>query len=320
MLRGPRLVSTGWITAAGVAVVAGKGGVGKTTLTATLARAAADEGRSVLVISVDGRPGLGELLGGGPLRYEPQVLSPAAPGVGEISGRVIRPDAALLDYLEDHGMQRVARRFVATGAVDVLATTTPGIRDLLVLGKVKQLEQAGVADLIVVDAPAAGHAITFLHAARSIQEVVAGGPVRTQADDVLALLSDPARCQVVLVTLPEETPVNELVEVAFELEDKVGVALAPIVVNGCWPEVDTAVDVAGLGADAGYEPHEIEALQETARRVAGKVASQQAQLARLGERLPLPQVHLPARFTSRLAADDIGVLAEALSTDPVAVT
>lgn len=301
-------------------MVAGKGGVGKTTLTATLARAAADAGHAVLVVSVDGRPGLGELLGGGALEYEPQVLSPAGEGIGEISGRVIRPDAALLDYLDDHGMQRVARRFVATGAVDVLATTTPGIRDLLVLGKVKQLEHARVADLIIVDAPAAGHAITFLHAARSIQEVVAGGPVRTQADDVLALLSDPARCQVVLVTLPEETPVNELVEVAFELEDKVGVALAPIVVNGCWPVIDTSVDVAAVGAGAGFEPAEIEALEATARRVGDTVAAQRHQLIRLAERLPLPQVLLPRRFTAHLGPEDVRALATALTAEPATIT
>jgi anion-transporting ArsA/GET3 family ATPase len=317
------LDSIRWITAAKVAVVAGKGGVGKTTLTAALARAAADAGRSVLVVSVDGRPGLGELLGGPTLDYEPIVLTPAADGRGEISGRVILAEAALLDYLDDHGMRRVAKRFLATGAVDVLATTTPGIRDLLVLGKVKQLEQLGVADLILVDAPAAGHAITFLHAARSIREVVASGRVRHQADDVLALLSDPQRCQVVLVTLPEETPVNEVVEVAYELEDRVGIKLGPVVVNGCWPDAfGEELDVAALVADAGVEmdPTSVEHLRETGERVMAKLTQQREQLDRLASTLPLPQVHLPFVFTARLTTEHVADLASALRVEPVAAT
>ncbi len=312
-----------WITAAKVAVVAGKGGVGKTTLTAALARAAADAGRSVLVVSVDGRPGLGELLGGPTLDYEPIVLSPAGDGRGEISGRVIRAEAALLDYLDDHGMRRVAKRFLATGAVDVLATTTPGIRDLLVLGKVKQLEQQGVADLILVDAPAAGHAITFLHAARSIREVVASGRVRQQADDVLGLLSDPERCQVVLVTLPEETPVNEVVEVAFELEDRVGIKLGPVVVNGCWPDVlGDHLDVAALvdGAGITIDPTSVEHLAATADRVTAKLGQQREQLHRLATTLPLPQVHLPFVFTARLTTRHVDDLAAALLVEPAVTT
>ena len=112
--------------------------------------------------------------------------------------------------------------------IDVVATAAPGIDDILVLGKVKQLERSGDYDLILVDGPAAGHAITFLHGrgrAASTRSTV--GPIETQADDVLELLADPTRCQVVLVTLAEETPVNEMIETAFALEDRVGVALAP---------------------------------------------------------------------------------------------
>src|SRR5262249_15112862 len=124
------------------------------------------------------------------------------------------------------------------------ATAAPGIKDILVLGKVKQLErEEGHADLIVLDAPAAGHAITFLLAARALLDAVRVGPINTQAKDVLELLTDPARCQVMLVTLPEETPVNELVDTAYHLEDRVGVSLGPVVVNGLY------ADIAGLDVD-----------------------------------------------------------------------
>src|SRR5207245_10002637 len=111
-----------------------------------------------------------------------------------VQGRTITPDDALFEYLEEHGLARVSRRLIATGAMDVVATTAPGIRDILVLGKVKQLERSDVADLILVDAPAAGHAISFLLSARGLLDAVRVGPLHTQAAEVLELLTDAKRC------------------------------------------------------------------------------------------------------------------------------
>ena len=91
----------------------------------------------------------------------------------------------------------------------------------------------------------------FLLSARGLQDAVKVGPVQKQASDVVELLTDPTRCQVMLVTVPEETPVNELVDTAFAIEDRAGVALGPIVVNGCLPDVDgLSVDAARAGSDA----------------------------------------------------------------------
>ena len=124
---------------------------------------------------------------------------------------------------------------------------SPGIRDVLVLGKIKQLEQDRVADLIMVDAPATGHAVTFLTSASGLLDAARSGPVRTQAADVVELLSDPTRCRVVLVTLPEEMPVSETVEAAYQLEDRAGVQLGPVVVNG-WDQAP------GLATDTAVGP------------------------------------------------------------------
>ena len=159
---------------------------------------------------------------------------------------------ALEAYLREHGFGRVARRLTSSGVIDVVATAAPGIDDIVVLGKVKQLERSGDWDVIVVDGPAAGHAITFLTSAGGLLAAVRGGPVRTQAQDVVELLTDPERCQVVLVTVPETTPVNELVETAYALEDRVGVRLGPVVVNSVdglgEPDVidATRVDLSGV--------------------------------------------------------------------------
>ena len=293
------------LRASRVVIVAGKGGVGKTTVTAALARRAGWEGLTTLVVEIEGRSGLPELFGQPPLTYEPSILVPGAAGTADVRGRTLTPDDALLEYLQDHGLKRVSRRLVDSGAMDVVATAAPGIRDILVLGKVKQLERAGVADLIVIDAPAAGHAITFLLSARGLLDAVRVGPVRTQAADVLELLTDPARCQVVLVTLPEETPVNELVETAFVLEDRVGVSLGPVVVNGLYPAL------AGLDVDPGAGP-DADALHAAAEFRRARTEQQEEQLARLSERLPLPQLHLPFLFEADLGLTEIDTLAKAL--------
>src|SRR5688572_28047135 len=210
-----------------------------------MARAAARLGLSTLVIEVEGKSGLPTMFGQSTLDYDAAVLSPGGgpAGEGEVRARTITPDQALLDYLRDHGLSRISKRLVSTGALDVVATAAPGIKDILVLGKVKQLERLGDADLLVLDAPAAGHAITFLQSASALLEAVRVGPINAQARDVLEMLTDHERCRVVLVTLPEETPVNELVDTAFNLEDRVNVGLGPVVVNGLYDEV------AGLDAD-----------------------------------------------------------------------
>jgi anion-transporting ArsA/GET3 family ATPase len=305
-----------------VVIVAGKGGVGKTTVTAALARLAAGEGMDTLIVEVEGKSGLAALFDRPPLGYEESILWPRAGGEGEVRGRTLTPDDALLEYLDDHGMRRVSKRLVSTGALDVVATAVPGIKDILILGKVKQLEQKKVADLIVLDAPAAGHAITFLLAARSLLDSVKVGPINTQAQEVVELLSDAARAQVVLVTLPEETPVNELVETAFHLEDRVGVSLGPVVVNGLYPELPgLEIDPAQAAADAGtsLRPGEAEALKAAAEFRLQRIALQREQLARLDALLPLPQLRLPFLFKADLGAADLGVLAAELRSGVLAL-
>jgi anion-transporting ArsA/GET3 family ATPase len=298
-----------------VVIVAGKGGVGKTTVTAALARMAAAEGMDSLIVEVEGKSGLPALFDRPHLSYEESILWPRAGTKGEVRGRTLTPDDALLEYLDDHGMHRVSKRLVSTGALDVVATAAPGIKDILILGKVKQLEQKGVADIILLDAPAAGHAITFLLAARALLDTVKVGPINTQAHEVLELLTDPGRAQVILVTLPEETPVNELVETAFHLEDRVGVSLGPVVVNGLYPTLDgleVDPDEAAAAAGTTLRPGEAAALKAAAEFRQRRTALQEEQLVRLGEKLPLQQLRLPFLFRADLGAAELGTLADAL--------
>jgi len=264
-------------------VVAGKGGVGKTTVTAVLARAAADAGLRVLAVDLDGKPTLADLVGDVP------HLSLTAPD-------------ALAEYLETHGLKRVAKRLAATGIIDVVSTAAPGIDDIVVLGKLKSLERSGDHDLIVVDGPAAGHAITFLLSARGLLDTVRGGPIRTQALEVLEMLGDPVRCQVVLVTLPETTPVNELVETAYALEEQVGVQLGPVVVNG----------VDGGDGDLTIPDGTDPALAAAAAFRNARRAMHRREIERLSDALAIDQIHLPHVVTAGITRDDVARLAAGL--------
>ena len=309
-----------FFAASRLVIVAGKGGVGKTTVSAALARAAARHGHSTLIVEVEGKSGLAAMFGREPFSYDEVVLaeagqSPPNSAEGEIRARTLTPDDALLEYLQDKGMSRISRRLVGSGALDMVSTAVPGIRDILVLGKVKQLERAAYADLLVLDAPAAGHAIRFLQSARGLVDAVRVGPINTQARDVLELLTDAERCQVVLVTLPEETPVNELVETAYRLEDKVGVSLGPVVVNGLYSEIaglDSDPELAAQAVDASLRPGEAASLEAAADFRRHRMELQRGQLARLADTLPLPQLHLPYLFDSELGPAQIDLLAIAL--------
>ena len=182
------------------------------------------------------------------------------------------------------------------------------------LGKVKQLERDTDVDLIVLDAPAAGHAITFLRSARGLLDAVRVGPIHNQAAEVMELLTDAERCQVVLVTLPEETPVNELVETAYSLEDQVGVALGPVVVNGLYPDrPGLAEDATGGGRRRGggracgrARPRPWPPPPTSA---AHRVELQTEQVARLADQLPLPQLRLPFLFGAELGPAELDLLA-----------
>ncbi len=305
-----------FFTESRLVIVAGKGGVGKTTVTAALSRAASMAGLSTLIIEMEGKTGLAESFGRETFGYDEVELSPGGGpgGDADVRARTLTPDDALLEYLRTHGLNRVSKRMVNSGALDMVTTAAPGIRDILVLGKVKQVELANTADLVVLDAPAAGHAITFLRSARGLLDAVRVGPIHTQATDVLEMLTDGTRCQVVLVTLAEETPVNELVETAYSLEDEVGVALGPIVVNGLYREIgglDHDPVEAAKESGAFLRPGEADALAGAAQFRRHRSALQQDQVSRLAEELPLPQIHLPFLFTSTIGPNEIDELARA---------
>lgn len=313
------LKAADFFAASRVLIVAGKGGVGKTTVGATLGIAAASVGLNTQLIELEGHSSLGAPFNTTPLPYEETILDLVKLGIpgadstgqdghkfGRLCGRRITPDDALVEYLADHGLQRIGGRLMRSGAIDVVSTAAPGIRDLLALGKIRALEQSAESDLIIVDAPAAGHALTFLRSPAGLVDAVEDGPVREQAEQVLELLGDDIRCRVMLVTLPEETPVNEAIEAAYSLEEDIGIKLAPMVVNGILPSIE------GLGAALkGHKGRtkDATALRAAARYRASRRQGQAAECDRLAIELPIDQIGLPQLATTQLSAHDIHTLA-----------
>lgn len=299
-----------------VIIVAGKGGVGKTTVAATIATAASDAGLRTLVVEMEGKSGIPTLFGSDRLDFNELTLVEPGDGRGGVVARTMTPDDALVEYLRAHGLQRITSRLASAGMLELISTAVPGIRDILVLGAVKSIERSGEFDLIVLDAPAAGHAVTFMRSAAGLADAVKVGPINNQAAEVLDLLTDPERCRVMLVTTPEETPVNEMIETAFSLEDEVGVALGPVVVNGVFaalPGLATDPQVAADLAGAVLMPGEADLLREAAEFRIARTAVQVEQLDRMAGLLPLAQLAIAYEFTTDLGPAELQHMADGLT-------
>lgn len=207
-----------FFTAQRILIVAGKGGVGKSAIAASLAVVSARSGLRTLFVSLEG-----------------QAIE--LPHHELLECVTVTPGRALTDYLASKGMGLLSRQLSRSGIVELVATTAPGLDDLLVLGRIKAFEQEKRADVIIVDGPAAGHAIDLVQAPIQLKRAISSGPIGSQADEVLTMLSDPSRCKMLMVTTPAMTPVAESVEAISKVRESVGITLAPIVVNKCDAEV-----------------------------------------------------------------------------------
>jgi anion-transporting ArsA/GET3 family ATPase len=295
-----------------VLVVAGKGGVGKSTVAAVVAVAAARLGLRVLAVELEGRSELPRALGlTGAVDWE-ERLALEDPSTGCVVVRRLRPDAALVEWLGGHGLGPVVRRLRSSGALEVVAFAIPGIREVLVLGKLKSLERDGNFDLIVVDAPATGHALTLLTSPAGLASAARGGPVRRVAEEVVDLLTDPSRCRVLLVTLPRELAVDETIEAAYEVEERAGVTLAEVLVNQYRPP-SPLLDEPLAHAERLHLGPELASAVEAARAFASaREHSAAAEVERLTAALPLPVLSLRVIDAARIGPVELDTLATEL--------
>src|SRR5687767_3530399 len=311
-----------------VLIVSGKGGVGKTTVAAALAVVAARAGHRVCIAEVDRKGTLPRLFGGADLTYTPREMSPG------IWGMNIVPEQALAEYLEvQYHMKRVSKVFTSTHFVDYITTAAPGLKDILVLGKIWYLEQDRgdgdkVFDTIIVDAPAAGHMLTFLSAPMGLSDALRVGPVRKQSDWLIEMLRDPKRTRVHLVTLAEEMPVTETLETSAALENKIGIDSGMVFANAVYselltPDEETAfTEIQERGADGlvkaaaevglTLEQDDLDELLGYGRFLQARRGIQQSHLKELRESIREPVVELPFLFSAGLALPDIETLADSI--------
>lgn len=310
-----------------ILIVSGKGGVGKTTVSAALALVAARRRRRVCIAEVDRKGTLPQLFGGADLDYKPREMSSGVYGMN------IVPDEALAEYLDvQYHMKKISRIFTSTHFVDYITATAPGLKDILVLGKIWYLEQGRNGprfDTIIVDAPAAGHMLTFLSAPMGLSDAVRVGPVQRQAEWLVQMLRDTARSRVHLVTLPEEMPIAETIETAEALNDRVKIATGAVFANAIYPEHLTGEDEKQLDTvmedgkpdelcDAAQavglklEPEDLEALVGYGRFVTARRAIQMKHLQKLSKAVADPVVELPFLFTAGLALPGVEQLADAI--------
>jgi energy-coupling factor transporter ATP-binding protein EcfA2 len=258
-------------------VVTGKGGVGKTTIAAAIARLVAAAGRRVLLLEIDPRESLHQLLG-----TEPS------------GGRIIKAGAKLLvQNLQPRavvdGLVRekvpigvLARKIAASPVFQHFAAGAPGLKEMAVLGYALRTVEGDYkhkADVVVLDAPATGHGASMLAAPLLLSELVGGGQIGDMSRNLAEFIADPQRCGVVLATLAEEMPVQELVELVALLRERMGRPPELVVANGLYPEFPrertggradgrAAAAASGPGRDAEIERD----AQATVRRSAGPPA------------------------------------------------
>jgi anion-transporting ArsA/GET3 family ATPase len=242
-------VHPGW--PARLHVVTGKGGTGKTTVAAALALALAAGGHRTLLVEVEGRQGIAQLFSIDPLPYEERRIAEAADG-GEVRALAVDPEQALLEYLDRfYKLGAAGRALRRLGAIDFATTIAPGMRDVLLSGKVKEAvtrTEAGhrVYQAVVLDAPPAGRIGRFLNVTAETARLAKVGPIKTQSEGVAALLRSPMT-SVHLVTLLEEMPIQETVDTLAELT-VLRLPVGKIIINAARPPllVDRPVTQAQL--------------------------------------------------------------------------
>ncbi len=212
--------------------VTGKGGVGKTTIAASLALLAAQRGKRTLVGEIDAKGNLADFYETGPTVFKEREVSP---GLWAMS---MNTEESLKEYLSlQLKIPFVARLGPLARTFDFVANAAPGVKEILTVGKFLWEVRERHYDLVVVDAVATGHITGQLAAPSAIQELVHVGLVRDQTDWMLDILGDASRTGVVVVAAPEEMPVNETLELAQRLRTETVVDLAAVVANRVLPEL-----------------------------------------------------------------------------------
>jgi len=220
-------------------VVTGKGGVGKTTLAAVLGRWLASTGRRTLLLEVDPRESLHQLLGAEPSGGK------IVPAGERLSFQNVQARSVIFDLVREKvPIRALARRIVESPVFQHFADGAPGLKEMAVLGYALRMVEGFYrrrVDVVVLDAPATGHGVSMLAAPMLLSQSISGGQLGEMANALASFIADPSRCGVVLVTMGEEMPVQEAIELTALLDERLDRPPELVVANALYPSPPRAV-------------------------------------------------------------------------------
>ena len=298
--------------------VAGKGGVGRTTIAASLGLLAARRGKRTIVVEVARQERVSKSFRHAGVGYQETELEENLYAIS------IDPDKSLEEFLVDQvGSKRLAGILFNNRIFEYFAAATPGLRELVTIGKVWELallerRRRGDTpyDLVILDGPPTGQGLGMLRTPQTFADVARVGPVRKKALTIDAFLRDPSQTGVVSVALAEEMPVNETVEFGVKLRDQMGYGNGLVVLNALLPERFSDEDVNAIeGVNGASGDATVAAALRVSLSEARRSRAQAAQLVRLEDGVgDTPIVTLPFLFDTDLGIDEWETLSRELET------
>ena len=307
-------------------ILSGKGGVGKSTVAASLALLATRLGKRVVVVEIDTVPTVAKLLGSDlKVGYTPMEIAPS------ISAMNINGKEGMEDYLRGFlKSKRLAQALFRNKIYQYFVDVAPGVKELLTVGKLwdlveNQPDKSGrpLYDLVIADLPATGHGFSHLRMPQTAVDTLKIGFVKEEAEKVLKLLRDPVRAAVLIVTLAEEMPVNEALDLRYMVRDSLRFDVGGIFVNGIYPDLfeglePTRRDEITTGMSDLREGTSVSPLVAAALAVRKRRAMQDHHMTRVTRRFDEPLIQIPFLFEKTFGPEAITTISKVLEAQGVA--
>ncbi len=295
--------------------VTGKGGVGKSTVAIAMGIRAALEGKRTIVVEVASTENTSRIFRQEEVGYKEVEVA------NDLWAISIDPDDSMREYVLLQLKVKAMRDLLFRSRMfTYLADATPGLNELVTIGKIweltlpdRKIKHGRRYDLVIVDSPATGHGISFLQTPRTFANIARVGPMHTQALELEAMVTDHKMTGSVIVSLPEEMPVNETASLESELTGDIGVSVDRVIMNALYPDRFLKKEITALKPLAGSDDPQLRAVQRAALTQSRRAGAQQEQLERLEKMVSTPITTLPFIFEPELTLKAARGLAEGLT-------